>query len=774
MALGQGMIVSGEKVYLESPSLRLEYDLGSGRVGLWALPSRPVLLNATVGVIFPRGMTLAADPHYTRHSHLASSADPSLAGEQLVVSCQDMQRRLDLECRMTLLRDRPGAVCEVLLSNVSDQDMIVCAAEPLRALLDEHAGCFFGAERVYSRVHRVLRNGYLYSDPGEIIDTAWQGRRDVTSFWNAAFYTPASQETLVVGYLENRQAEGQIIATWDMSRIWQHGLPAFDLTARSLYHRTFVLPPGGRVSSGRCLVLLSADPFSGLEYYAETYGRLHNVRLNPIINGWCSWFYTHTQATEDEQLQNAAFIARHLKPYGMEWVQIDDGYQQTFGDWEGNHLYPHGMRWLAAEIRKLGLKPGIWIAPYAVSEPASLVQQHPEWLAHDAAGALQETASTRAKYILDITHPGAQRWLQHWFETIAQVWGYDFIKIDFVEWTILAIARYYDPHLSRAQAYRLGFDIMRTALGPHRHLLDCGPGPATVGLLDSMRIEQDLPRNTWEQYTKHSSSTGPAMAKRYYFHRRTWINDADHIGLGLLTIPQAQAVASLIALSGGMMISGDCLYTLDTARLDILKKVLPTYGEAARPLDLFDKGFPEIFALRLIKDFGQWWLVGYFNWDEEAEAHRAFDLARLGLDTQKPYLVYTFWEQRLLADSSDKVPLCLAPSSVHLLAIHEKRGVPQLLSTDRHYTQGALELADVCWDAAQQTLSGTALGAPGLGWTLTIYVPEGFVWDASRHHSQHGCPGVAAVAYESNLLRARLDFVDTDRVPWSFTFTTMA
>ena len=41
-----------------------------------------------------------------------------------------------------------------------------------------------------------------------------------------------------------------------MSRVWRQGQPAFDLTARSLYHRAFVLPPGRRVSSGRCLVLL--------------------------------------------------------------------------------------------------------------------------------------------------------------------------------------------------------------------------------------------------------------------------------------------------------------------------------------------------------------------------------------------------------------------------------------------------------------------------------------------------------------------------------------
>ena len=96
------------------------------------------------------------------------------------------------------------------------------------------------------------------------------------------------------------------------------------------------------------------------------------------------------------------------------------------------------------------------------------------------------------------------------------------------------------------------------------------------------------------------------------------------------------------------MISGDRLYDLDAARLAILTKVLPTYGEAARPLDLFEKDRPELFALPIRTDFGSWWLVGYFNWDEEAEVTRDLVVSRLGLESATPYLAYDFWEQRLL------------------------------------------------------------------------------------------------------------------------------
>jgi hypothetical protein len=768
-----GSSAGTERLQLASAFLHLEYDPESGRASLFTAPSQPLVVSASAGVALGQGLVLASEARYIRHCRPGSATDLDLSGAQLQIHCHDSHRQVDLDSYITLLHDRPGAIFELTLTNVSPQPLVVPYAEPLRALLDERSGCFFGTVGIYSRVHRVLRQGYLYSDPGEVVHFAWQGRRDVTSWWHAAFQIPSSQETLIVGYIDTRDAEGQILAAWDMSRVWHRGQAAFDLTARSLYQRTFIVPPGRSVSAGRCLALLTPDPYSGLEQYAELCGRLHRVRPSPILHGWCSWFYTHTQATEDEQLHNAAFIAQHLKPYGMQWVQIDDGYQRAFGDWDANDLYPHGMAWLAAEIRRLGLRPGIWIAPYAVSEHAPLVQAHPEWLAHDATGHLQTTASTRgARYILDITHPGARQWLRELVETMVHVWGYDFIKIDFVEWTLLAIERYYDPTVSRAQAYRLGMETIRAAMGPQRHLLDCGPGAVTVGLIDSMRIEQDLPRPTWEQYVAHSSSTAPAVAKRYYFHRRMWINDADHLCMALLSLPQAQAVASLIALSGGTVISGDRLYDLDAARLAILTKVLPTYGAAARPLDLFTKDRPELFALYIQKDFGSWWLLGYFNWDEGAAVTRDFALSRLGLETAMPYLVYDFWEQRLLAETPDMLPLHIAPASVRLLAIRAQCGVPQVIGTDRHYTQGAVELAQVHWDAAQRTLSGIGLGAPGLSWGLTIYVPEGFTWDKRTSHAEGQSGSVSVRSDEERLLQVRLQFGDTDQIHWAFTFST--
>ena len=88
--------------------------------------------------------------------------------------------------------------------------------------------------------------------------------------------------------------------------------------------------------------------------------------------------------------------------------------------------------------------------------------------------------------------PEAAKWLHDLIDTIANDWGYEMIKIDFVAWSILAAERYYDPTLSSAQVYRKGLEIMRNAAGDKCHILECGPGAITVGLIDSMRIEADV------------------------------------------------------------------------------------------------------------------------------------------------------------------------------------------------------------------------------------------------------------------------------------------
>ncbi len=618
---------------------------------------------------------------------------------------------------------------------------------------------------------RVLTNGQMYYDAGKLKEL--RPGVHLNSWWNVALYSGERDPGLVIGYLENNSSQGRITVK---QQLGEAGL--ISLLVESTYEEEFTLQPGAEVSSDRIIILFAKTAFAALEGYAGAVNKVHRVHLNPPVNGWCSWFSFFGAISEGEVLRQAKFAAQQLKPYGFEYVQVDDGFYRGFGDWEGNERFPHGMKWLAKEIRAAGLRPGIWLAPFVIAEDTKMAREHPEWLLRHADGRLQqigpglkegskEALEQKPKlYALDITHPGAAAWLRKLFDTVANDWGYDFIKIDFVEWSLLAAEKYHDPSWTKAAIYRRGFEIIREAIGPKRHLLDCGPGPVTVGLIDSMRIELDQPPVTWQQYFLHSASTAPAAAKRYYFHKRTWINDADHVVLSNLTLTQAQAAATIVGLSGGNMISGDRMTDLDPQRLEILRKVFPSFGEAARPIDLFESDRPEMFALTVKKDFGEWIVLGVFNADEKAPVEKTIQLERLGLKPEQAYVAFDFWKGKYFGAVRGELKLRLEPASVTLLAIHAQCGTPHVISTDRHFSQGGVELESVAWNASTRTLKGVSLGPPESSHSVFVYLPEKHPWVQADPFFFYDFPGYTLKVMEEQILRVQLRFAEKGRVDW--------
>ena len=292
----------------------------------------------------------------------------------------------------------------------------------------------------------------------------------------------------------------------------------------------------------------------------------------------------------------------------------------------------------------------------------------------------------------------------------------------------------------------------------------------TVGLIDSARIELDQPHLTWEQYTANSNSNAPAMAKRYYFNRKTWTNDADHLGLSLLTIPQAQAAASIIALSGGTMISGDRLVDLDPERLEILRKVFPTHGVAARPIDLFEADKPEVFELPVKTSFGEWSVVAVFNFSA-GTADKNISLARLRLPKASSYVAFEFWSQRFAGEFDKELTFRVMPQSVALLAVHPRKEIPFVLSTDRHFTQGAVELTDAAWDASTNTLRGTSTGPAGSAHNVTVYVPPAYRWNTPHPEYVQELGAYSIRQAGANILCVRPQFAASNTTGWQINFT---
>ena len=300
--------------------------------------------------------------------------------------------------------------------------------------------------------------------------------------------------------------------------------------------------------------------------------------------GWCSWYELYGAVTEADVIANLQVARRYFDARWFRLIQLDDGFQRSCGDWDANDKFPHGHRWLTAAIHEAGFLAGLWLAPFAVAERSGVPVARPEWLLRDERGeplvvATREDWGGRV-YALDASQRAVQDHLRDLMRHTVDEWGYDYLKLDFLHYGALGTRA--DRWHSGAEACRAGLRALREGAG-RAYLLGCGaPLQPSAGLFDGMRIGEDVDA-TWEGIQAASGAT----LHRAPLNRRLWHNDPDAMVVREpLSLAEAQAWVSVVALGGGVALASDHLPRLTVARLDLLKRAMPVAPVAGRALDL--------------------------------------------------------------------------------------------------------------------------------------------------------------------------------------------
>jgi alpha-galactosidase len=411
------------------------------------------------------------------------------------------------------------------------------------------------------------------------------------------------------------------------------------------------IPAGESITSERVMFAAGSNYYSQLGSYGTAIRDLHHGRASTDnLLGWWSWTAFYTKITQGTALTNAQWQAEHLKPLGYDYFHFDLGYGYSRGEYATPNAsqFPSGMWDLTRRISRLGLKIGVWTAPFEVGERAWIYEHHKDWLVHNAhgdpipIGDAEEVKGERL-FVLDVTHPDAQEYLRQTYRTLVREWGARYIKLDFMDNT--AIEGYYHrPNTTALEAQRIGLEIIRKAVGDGV-LLDKDGSPMLnpVGLVDEGRISQD----TGHAFQR-SKEAAPGIAARYYMHRNFFVTDPDAFTVSRqlleertieapVTLNEAQVSIALAAVSGGMFEIGDDLPTLgsDPERVALVKNpdllVMAKLGQVAVPLDLMtytDKDEqPSVFLLR--EDQRQS-IVAVFNWTEQPSS-RTFSFSDLNI-----------------------------------------------------------------------------------------------------------------------------------------------
>lgn len=490
-----------------------------------------------------------------------------------------------------------------------------------------------------------------------------------------------------------------------------------------------------------------ADARLGLEAYADAVAKHYAIRLPPQPSGFCTWYTDKYSGACDEKhiVELSEFAARELKPFGFDFVQIDDKWQagissngpkREFMRVAPNGPYPGGMKPTAERIAAIGLTPGIWFMPFAGTSYDPFFADHQDWFIKGPDGKPFETRWGGT--CLDMTHPGAREYLRQLVDRIAHEWGYRVFKMDGLwtgtgtrlmyvnngyTWDEMGEVTLSDPEKTQIEAYRDGLKLVRKTAGRDVFLLGCCVSQnmrsfgGAYGLVDAMRVGPD---------TGSGHIGAPHASRNYFLHGRVWQNDPDCVSVRKSTpLDQARVNATFTTIAGHLFYNSDWMPDLPPERLDILKRTMPAHGLLPRPVDLFEHEPARIWHLQDTRRALRRDTVALYNWDQKQPAEIVCPVERFGLPAAKEYVAFDFWANRFVPPFRGQLASVLPPASCRVLAIKPTAAHPQLLGTSRHVTQGMVDVLEERWDAGKMALRGTSKVVAGDVYELRVIVPHG-------------------------------------------------
>jgi hypothetical protein len=666
----------------------------------------PVIRSDVEAVVDAQTLRSSA---YPRHLVTRSELRDDLgAGPMLVVTHTGLAGKPDLVSTVRLMQDRPSGEILVEVKNNTGRAVAVQSIRSVHATAAPVLNLGGPAA-----ADRILSDSYSEDRPQLAIRELADAPKGLHGLHRAVgcqlIYNRRSGQSLFLGALSSERLltifhlraaasrGGLSVASYDAEATGTTEIlkgeslkesPAAEQVTLSLQ-----VNDGESLSSERLMFAVGADYHAQLDQYGRAVRLLHHARVEaPTPIGWWSWTAYYFGLSEATAATNADWLSANLARLGYSYFHIDEGYQYARGEYTtaDAELFPRGIGYTADRVRHAGLTFGLWTAPFEVSERAWVYRAHPEWLLHNAAGAIIHIGFVTDKndplYVLDVTNPGAEAYLRQTYRQLRD-WGVRFIKMDFMDDTAVEGA-YFRANTTALEAQRIGLKIIREAVGDEVVLdKDGSPILNPVGIVDAGRISQDT-GHTFE--ASRDAATG--IAARYYINRNFFIADPDaftvstqtvddqswHGGARPLTLDEARVSIALAAVSGGMFEIGDDLPTLGASpdRLALVQNAdlieMARLGRASNPVDLMTYApsdlQPSVF---LLQENSRQSILTLFNWSD-VELKRKIDLGSLGF--RHP------GDDRIADVLGD--PACCKPGSAAIEIVQQPHSVRMLKIVD--------------------------------------------------------------------------------------------
>lgn len=536
--------------------------------------------------------------------------------------------------------------------------------------------------------------------------------------------------------------------------------------------------------SSRCKMEVLLGPVPWVLLFRMQYYRMHLgfayhtpwlKRPDPrAITGWCSWEAYHDEIVAAHISTSAAFLKKKFKDFGLEYVQIDDGYQQSpqppdaDGDYSATFLqpndkFPRGHRNILEPIRRKGLKPGIWVsagitnAEFARKSPFVVKGPDGTPLRFDWLG-----------YCMDCSEDSLRTQVLPLYEGLRSL-GYRYIKADTLRHMYLDGLRGLidSGGLTNDEAqrhFRAYMETARKGMGDEMYFVACwGMLPEVAGIADACRIASDSGPE-WSRIRMQLYE----MARWYHTQRILFTNDPDHICVRA-DLEYARSALSLTALSGGLMMLSDTVDQYDAGRTRMIRHTLPALETMAAETGAVDCTMHawgrvldwDAAATGEVNPFGSLWCMHFIHHGRKwAVACRVaieplrrcrISLDRLGLDPGMKYAAYDFWAGRYLGVAEGGVRFKELPRGhCQVIGLNPVADTPFVLASSRHVSMDAVSILSESY--SNGILNLKLAGIRRRTFSYTVWVPPGMeLKDISAD-------GATVSAETKKVLRLRVTF----------------
>ena len=523
------------------------------------------------------------------------------------------------------------------------------------------------------------------------------------------------------------------------------------------------------------------------------------------IAGWCSWEAFRRNISHSHLEDISSFMSENLKDYGLEYIQVDDGYQQmplpcksdmTMAEgWMtcDKEKFPGGHKSMVETIIKNNLSPAIWTNSN-ITNPEFPEKNPDAVLWHDGKPMKGEWID----FLYSCTPETLEKHVEPLFRNLKET-GFKYIKIDAIRHLLFdglheAVRMGKMSNKEAEEKFRAYMEATRRGMGKDMYYLaSWGEMHEVIGLADACRISMDA-NPTWAGIHMQLFES----ARWFFTQRILFLNDPDHVCVRTKS-DWAKSILSLISLSGQLYMLSDTTDAYTKEKLEIIRKTLPplkTRTAETGPLDLRfpaytwtklhgfavqsdekpvkpeditlkevydmagiyptmddDHPFSSLWAFHLEHGNRLWCVMGRFATVPLKKTK--LPLSSLQLHSNAEYHAFDFWDEKYLGRVKNNFDAkALDTGQCQIVAfnlVHEK---PQFIASSRHVSMDAISIGNV--DFQNDTLSIQLEGIKGT--TINYY----FHANSRKFTGAIAAKGGSVVHQEHNgLIKAAVSFEET-------------